>query len=319
MLALVTIAFAPAPVFSQQPGSVPRIGLLWIDSGGSSNYVDAFREGLRAQGYVEGKNISIDDRSLVDGYDGLAAAAGRLAREKVSVIVTYGGTASQAAHKAAPGIPIVMVSGGDPIKLGLVASLSRPGGNVTGTTFLSADLSGKRLELLREIVPRIRRLAVILYPGSSAETEALKQYEAAARALNLEARAVEIRHPGEIDAAIAGIARMDVQAIAVVGSSLFTANRKQVAAAIGRIRIPAVYVNGDFVESGGLIAYGPNYVDQFRRAAVYVGKILKGTKPGDLPIEQPTRLEMVINMKTAKALGLTIPQTILVRADRVIE
>ena len=311
---------APLVSFAQQPsGNIPRIGLLWIHSAGSSHYTNAFREGMRALGYVEGKNISIDDRSLVDGYDDLPAAAGRLAREKVSVIVVYGATALLAAHKAAPGIPIVVFSGGDPVKLGLAASLSKPGGNVTGMSTVGAELSAKRLELLKEIAPRIRRLAVLLYPGSPGEVASLRTYEATARTLSLETRTVEIHNQGEIESVIAGIAKMDVQAIAVVGSTLLDANRKQVVAAIGTIHMPAIYSRGEYVESGGLIAYGPNFVDHFRRAAVFVDKILKGTKPGDIPIEQPTKFELVLNMKTAKALGIKIPNSILVRADKVIE
>lgn len=187
VLALGANALAPAVSFAQQP-NIPRIGLLWIHSASISNYIDAFREGMRALGYVDGKNISIDDRSLVDGYDGLAPAADRLAREKVAVIVTFGSTALQVAHKAAPGIPIVMISGIDPVKLGVAASLSKPGGNVTGLSNISGDLSGKRLELIKEIAPRIRRVALLVYPGSAGEAIAVQNYEAAARALNLDCR-----------------------------------------------------------------------------------------------------------------------------------
>ena len=311
-------ALAPASVFGQQPGGIPRIGLLWIHSGGSSQYIDAFREGMRTLGYVEGKNISIDDRSLVDGYDGLAAAAGQLTREKVSVIVTYGGTALQTAHKVAPGIPIVMILGGDPMKLGVAASLSRPGGHATGLFLINTELSGKRLELIKEIAPRVRRVAVLLYPGNPSEVNALRSSEAAARTLSMEVLPIEIRTRGEIDSAIAGITKTGVQAVALIASTLFISNHKQVVAAIGRIRMPAIYTNSDFVESGGLISYGTNVADQFRRAAVYVDKILKGTKPGDIPIEQPMTFEMVVNMKTAKALGIKIPNSILVRATKLI-
>jgi putative ABC transport system substrate-binding protein len=318
-VALIGSAFAAPFALAQKAGQLPRIGLLWIHAGASAPFIDAFRDGMRALGYVEGKNISIDERSLVGGYDGLAAAAARLATEKVTVILAYGGTAVSAAHKAAPGIPIVMVSAGDPIKLGVASSLARPGGSVTGFTSLNEDLSGKRLELLREIVPAMRRFAVVLYPGSATEAESLRNFVAAARTLKLESRPAEIRSAAEIESAIASIAKMEVQAIAVVGSSLFNANRDRLVAAIAKLRTPAIYTGISFAEAGGLIAHGFNVVENFRRSAVYVDKILKGAKPGDLPIEQPTRIELVINMKTAKALGLKIPQSVLIRANRVIE
>jgi putative ABC transport system substrate-binding protein len=310
---------APLGSFAQQQRNVPRIGLLWIQAGSSSHFIDSLRQGLRAYGYVDEKNIRIDDRFLIARYEGLAAAAAGLVGEKVSVIVVYGSTAVLAAHKATSSIPIVMVSGGDPVKLGLIASLARPGGNITGLTQMSGDLSGKRLELLKEVMPSFRRFATLLFPGSEAEVVALRNFESAARALNLESRAVEIRTPGEIESAIAGTARTDAQAIAVVGSTLFHANRAQVVAAIAKVRKPAIYVNSDFVESGGLVSYGANISDNFRRAATFIDKILKGAKPGDLPVEQPTKIELAVNLRTARALGITVPQSILVRADKVIQ
>jgi len=305
---------------AQQPGNLRRIGLLWLeDDPFSSRYVAALRDGLRAQGYVEGKDIRIDDQSLVARYELLPEAAARLVSQKVDIIICYGGTGLLAVSKATSTIPIVMVSSGDPVKLGFAASLSRPGGNVTGTSSISQELSGKRLELLKEVVPGLRRLAVILYPDSAAEARALKSYEAAARALSIEVRPVEIRTPGDIGPVIADITQMNVQAIAEVGSTLLTANSKQVVAAVERIHIPAIYANLDFARSGGLMAYAPNLSDHFLRAATYVDKIFKGAKPGDLPIEQPTRVELVINLKTAKALGLTIPRSLTLRADELIQ
>jgi putative ABC transport system substrate-binding protein len=292
---------------------------LWIVGANSAQYVAALRDGLRAQGYVEGKNIRIESHSLVDRYELLPEAAGKLVSQKVDVIVCYGATAIQVASKATSTIPIVMVLSGDPVKLGVAASLSRPGGNVTGTSSISQELSGKRLELLKEIVPGIRHLAVILYPESAAEVRSLRNYEAAARVLNLEVHPVEVRTPRDIDPVIAGIAQMNVQAIAAVGSTLLTANSKQVVAAVEKIRLPAIYANVEFPHSGGLMAYAANLSDGFRRAATYVTNILKGMKPGDLPIEQPTKVELVINMKAAKTLGLTIPRSLLLRADEVIQ
>ena len=321
VLALGAGALAtPLASFAQQPsGNIPRIGLLWIQSSGPSQNIEAFREGMRALGYVDGKNISIDDRSLVENYDGLAIAADRLARERVSLIVTYGTTALQAAYKASPGIPIVMASAADPVKLGFAASLSKPRGNVTGITSINMELSGKRLEVLKDLVPSIRRVAVLLASGSPTEVNSLKNFELAARTLKLEARAVEVRNSDDIESAIAGISRKEVQAIAMVGSTLFTANRKQLVNAIERILMPAIYANSEFVEEGGLVSYGTNAGDQFRRLTIFVDKILKGTKPGDIPIEQPTTFELAVNLKTAKALGIKVPNSILVRATKLIK
>ena len=310
---------APIATIAQQLGRMPRIGLLWIDADSLSQNAATFREALRELGYLEGKNISIDDRSLVDRYELLPSAAGKFVSQSVDVIVCYGATAIQTASKATSTIPIVMVLGGDPVKLGVAANLARPGGNVTGTSSIGQELSGKRLELLKEMVPALRRLAVILYPQSTAEVVALRNYEAAARILKVKVRSVEVRNAGEIAPVIAGIARMDVQGIAVVGSTLLTANRKQVVAAVEKVRLPAIYANNDFPQAGGLLAYAPNYSEGFRRAATYVDKILKGAKPGDIPIEQPTIFELIINGKTAKALGIKIPNSILVRATKIIE
>ena len=307
------------PSFAQQAGNAPQIGLLWIKQEGSAPYLAALREGLRAHGYVEGRNIRIDERFLVQGYEGFAEAAGKLVGEKPAVIVAFGATAILSARKATTSIPIVMVGGGDPVKLGIAASLSRPGGNVTGVTLLSTELSGKRLELLRELVPGLRRIAVVLYPHSQVEVMSLKIYEAAARTLNLEVRTVEVHSFDAIAPVISGIAKTNVGAIAFVGSTLFTANRKHVVAAVQKTGLPAVYANNDFVDAGGLVAYAPNISDSFRRAATYVDKILKGAKTGELPIEQPTTFELSINLRTAKALGITVPRTLLLRADRVIE
>jgi putative ABC transport system substrate-binding protein len=316
---LALLALAAPFALAQKPGQLPRIGLLWIHDAGNTSYLDAFRDGMRAQGYLDGKNVRIDDRFLVDRYEALAAAAARLTAEKVDVIVTYGTTAAQAARKATSHIPIVMVSSGDPVRSGVAASLARPGGNVTGFTSLSQDLSAKRLQILSEMLPSARRVAVLLSPLSQSEVDSLRILETTARTLNLELRAVEIRAPSELESAIAGIAGLNADASLVVGSSLFVAHRGRIATAFAKMRMPVIYGSQAFSEVGGLAVYGADIMTNFRRIAVYVDKILKGAKPADLPIEQPTRVELVINLKTAKALGIKIPQAVLVRADRVIE
>ncbi len=313
------LALGAAPRLLCAQARIPTIALLWIEESRPSPYLPPLLEGLREKGYVAGRNLRIDDRFLVDGYQGFTEAAGRLVTERPDVILTLGATAVLAARKATATIPIVMIGGGDPVKLGVVGSLSRPGGNVTGITLISQDLSGKRIELLKEVFPGTRRLAIVLYPQSQPELASLKNFEAAARALGVEARAVEVRAAGDIGPAIAAIAKTDVDAIAFVGSTLFRANRKELVAAVGKTRLPAVYVDDFFTEIGGLLSYGPSMSEAFRRAAVYVDKILKGAKPADLPVEQPSQLELIVNLKTAKAQGIAIPRSILLRADRVIE
>jgi putative ABC transport system substrate-binding protein len=312
--------FAPAlPLFAQQPGHVPRIGLLWIKEEGTSSYLVALRDGLRALGYVEGKNIRLDDRFLVAGYEGYPAAAANLVREKPDIIVTFGATAAVAAGKATKNIPIVIAAGADPVKLGLAASLARPGGNITGVTAATIDLSGKRLELLREIAPGMRRVAVILNPQSDAAVMALKAYEADARSMNIELRTVEVRTLDAVGPGISAISRANADAIIFVAATLFTANRTLVAAAVQKTGLPAIYSNSDIVDGGGLLAYSTTFRELFRRVAIYVDRILKGAKPGELPIEQPTTFELAVNMKTAKAMGIVIPKSLLARADRIIE
>jgi ABC-type uncharacterized transport system substrate-binding protein len=298
---------------------MPRVGLLGINTeGNSDDYVGAFRDGLRSLGYEEGKNVQLDHRFLVADYQGLPQAAARLVAEKVDLIFCYGTTATLAAAKATSTIPIVMIAG-DPVKSGLAASLSKPGKNITGISLIGFDLSEKRLELLRNLRPEIRRIAVLFNPNSPGEIVTLRSYESAAQTLKLGIRRVEIRSREEIALNIAAIDRTDVQALAVIGASLFVANTKQVVAAIEKLRLPALYTNRGFVDAGGLVAYGPDLIQDFHRAAFYVDKILKGAKPGELPIEQPTRLHLTVNQKTAKAIGLTIPREILLRADEVID
>ena len=309
----------PIGVFAQQQGDVPRIGLLWIDLGTTPHYLAALREALRAQGYIEGKNIHIDNRYLVKRYDQLEKAAAKLTSEKVALIVCFGATATLAAAKATSSIPIVMLTGNDPVKLGLAANLARPGRNITGMTFISADMAGKRLELLKEARPRIRQVGVVLSTASNSEALYFHALEAAARSLNLEVQLVGIQSPERIDATIAGLTDTGVGGLIVVAGTLLTAHRRQIVKAVEKTRLPAVYSSSDYADVGGLISYSPNVAEGFARIAVFVDKILNGANPGDLPIEQPTKFELVVNLKTATALGIKIPNSILVRADKVIE
>ena len=318
-VASLVATLAAALAEAQTASNVPAGGLLWIRGSASAQYIDALRSGLRALGWVDGKNIRIDDRFLVDSYEGLAAAATQLATAKVNVVLAFGTTAMLAAHKATTAIPIVLAAGTDPVKLGLAASLGRPGGSVTGLTSLPEDLAGKRLEMLKETVPAMRRFAVVLYPDNYSQIESLRNYEAVARVMNLELRPVGVRSVAEFETAMAGVAKLNVQAIAVVNSTLFSANHVRLVAAIAKLRLPAIYSGVDFAEAGGLMSFGIDLLDNFRLSAGYVDKILKGAKPGDLPIEQPTRLALVINSKTAKTLNLNLPKSILARVDRVID
>ena len=318
LLGFGSALLTPGAIVAQPAAAVPRIGLLWIAGDNSTEYVLALSEGLRNTGYVIGRNIAIDDRFLVSDYAQLPDAARRLVGEGVAIIVTYGATAAVQASKATTTIPIVMVAGGDPVNLGLAASLSHPGGNVTGLR-ISQDLSGKRLQLLKEIAPGMRRVAVVLFPGSAAEVSSLRNYEAAAQTLNREVRAVEVRTLQEIEPAIGSIGALGVEGIAVVGGTLFTANRKRLLTAINKLRLPAIYANGDFPMVGGLLAYSADLSEHFRRVVGHIDKILKGAKPGDIPIEQPTKVELAVNKTTASALGIRLPASILARADRVIE
>ena len=317
LFAVAAMFIAPLAAVAQQASKLRRIGLLWIRSDGTG--LQAFRERLRALGYAEGTSILIDERFLVDSYDQIPKAASELVKEKPDVIVTFGSVATRAAYNATKRIPIVMTSAGDPVKIGVVASLQRPGGNVTGLGSRVEELSGKRLELLKEVAPGARSVAVVFYPGSQSEVTQWQAHESAARVLSLSVVPVEIRSAGDISPQIAGIAKLDVGAVTFVGSTLFNANRKQLATAVARLGLPAIYTTTEYSDAGGLLSYGTNISHRFRRAADYVDKILKGANPGDLPIEQQDRIELVVNLKTAKSLGIKIPQSILIRADRVIE
>jgi putative ABC transport system substrate-binding protein len=274
---------------------------------------------LKEQGYVEGQDITIDYRFAGGRVGRLPELAAELARLKPDVIVTPGTPASQAAKHATSTIPIVFAGVADAVGAGLVANLARPGGNVTGLTGISAELGGKRLELLKQVVPKASRVAVLYNPADRANVLVLKDLQESAPALSLTLQPIGVREPGEFGGAFVEMTRKRAQALFGAAGALTTEHRKTIVDLAARRRIPAMWGEREFVEAGGLMSYAVNFYDQVRRAATYVDKILKGVKPADLPVEQPTKFELVINLKTAKALGLTIPTSLLLRADEVIQ
>ena len=302
---------------AQQQAKVPRIGYLAPRSEPNERD-EAFRQGLRELGYVEGKNIVMEYRWAGERDDRLPDLAAELVALKVDVIVTSGGPAARAAKQATSMIPIVMAAVGDPVATGLVASLARPGGNITGQTIFSSELAGKRLELLKEVVPRVTHVAVLAYRPSPVTKHFLSETEAAARVLRVQLHSVEVRGPNELEGAFAEMVKERAGGLVVQITPLFFDYRRKIVDLAAKSRLPAIYETREFVDAGGLVSYGPNRLVVYRRAATYVDKIVKGAKPADLPVEQPTRFELVVNLKTAKALGLTIPPSIMVRADQVI-
>ena len=288
----------------------------------ASTLQEAFRQGLRDLGYVEGRNLVIEYRDAEGKVERLPALAAELVALKVDVIVASGTLAALAAKQATRTLPIVFSPAADPVASGLVTSLARPGGNVTGLSLLNSELVGKWLEQLKQAIPGVSRVAVLWQPGAfgeRTEKDMLKGAEVAARALGVQLQFVEARGPEDFDRAFSDMTRARAGALTVLGSTMFVSERRRLVDLAAKNRLPAVYNVREFVDAGGLMSYGPNLADLFRRAATYVDKILKGAKPGDLPVEQPTKFELVINLKTAKALGLTIPQSVLVRADEVIQ
>jgi putative ABC transport system substrate-binding protein len=313
---------APFATEAQQPGKIARIGFLSLNMAGNPRGTDSFRQGLREHGYVEGRNVVIEYRDAERKFERFPALVAELVALKVDVIVAPSVVASQAAKQATKTIPIVFAGVADPVADGLVASLARPGGNVTGLSNLAPELVAKRLELLMEAVPGVSRVAVLWQPGSGMEgtdKKTLKDAEVAARALGLRLQVVEARGPAELQRAYADMTRERANALVVLGTPMFFTERERIAGlAIGN-RLPAMFTTRQFVEVGGLMAYGPSLDDLLRRTASYVDRLLKGAKPADLPVEQPTKFELVINLKTAKVLGITIPQSLLPRADEVIQ
>ena len=305
---------------AQAPAKVRRMGLLSPFSPSDTALGhQAFRQGLRDLGWVEGKNIKIEYRYAEGRSDRLPDLAGDLVRLKVDVIVASVNTDALVAQKATRAIPIVMVSAGDPVATGLVESLARPGGNVTGLSQMTVEIVGKRLELLKEMVPRLSRVAVLWNPQGAFSPVAWKEIQLPARQLGIHLHSLEVRSPSEFDKALEDATQARAGALFIIADPVIVTNLKRIADLAAKSRLPSIFQLSEFADSGGLVAYGPDLADMYRRAATYVDKILKGAKPGDLPIEQPTKFELVINLKTAKAIGLTIPQNLLFRADRVIE
>jgi putative ABC transport system substrate-binding protein len=307
----------PLAAYAQQPKKIPRIGFLSAASV-SSDRLDIFRQGLRELGYVEGQNVVIEARWAEGKYERLPGFAAELVRLKVDVIVTYGPPAIQAAKEATGTIPIVMAGIIDPVATGFVASLARPGGNITGLSLMAPELIGKQLQILKEVVPTITRVALLGNPANSGNAPQVRHAQDAARALGVRLQLLEARDPGEIDSAFAAMTRERAGALIVLVDVMFDVQRTQIADLAAKSRLPTVSLLASHAEAGGLMSYGANN-DRFRGAAIYVDKILKGARPANLPVEQPTKFELVINMKTAKMLGVRIPQSILARADRVIE
>jgi putative tryptophan/tyrosine transport system substrate-binding protein len=304
---------------AQQATKVPRIGFM-IGTSPSilPDRIEGFRQGLRELGYVEGKNIIVEYRVAESKVERLPELLAELVRLKVDVIVT-GGIVNRAAKAATATIPIVIAFDVDPVANGLVASLARPGGNITGLSMRYPELSGKQLELLKEIVPRLSRVAVLGMSTEPGNTHAVREVEAAAEALGVQHLYLDLQEPKDIETAFQAASKGRANALLVLPSIIVLVHRTQVATLAIKSGLPAIYPRSEYVEDGGLISYGPNIVDLYRRAATYVDKILKGAKPADLPVEQPMKLDFVINLKAAKQIGLTIPETVLFRADRVIK
>jgi putative ABC transport system substrate-binding protein len=305
---------------AQQPTKIPRIGFLSGQSLSTiSDRTDAFRLGLRELGYVEGKNIVIEWRLAEGKLDRLPVLAAELVRLKVDVIVTSGLGSTRPANEATNTIPIVMTQDPDPVGNGFVASLARPGRNITGLSTLSPELSGKRLELLKEIVPKLSHVAVLGTSTNASTAQALRETELAAGALAVKLQYLDVRGPKDIEAAFRAASKERADAVLMLGGPVIASQRTQIADLVVKSRLPAIYESGTNVEAGGLMAYGVSRTDLARRAAAYVDKILKGAKPGDLPVEQPKKFELIINLKAAKQIGVTIPPNVLARADRVIK
>jgi putative tryptophan/tyrosine transport system substrate-binding protein len=310
----------PLAARAQQPARFPRIGILWPNPvTASGHFVDAFRQGLGELGYIEGRNMTIEFRTAEGTVERLPDLAAELVRLPVEVILTATSPTIRAAQQATRTIPIVMGNSQDPVSEGFVASLARPGGNITGLTLFSPDIAAKRLQLVKEVAPTPTRVAILWYADDPALALALREMRAAAQMLQLEFRSLGVRGPSDFEPAFRSATQDGAGALVVLEDNLTFRHRAEIAILANHYRLPTMFGLRDYAQAGGLITYGPNLAHMSRRAAAYVDKILKGAKPADLPVEQPTRFELVINLKTAKATGIDIPATVLARADEVIE
>jgi putative tryptophan/tyrosine transport system substrate-binding protein len=321
LTSLAGVLTAPLAIEAQEAGKKARIGVLLLppraEAGGT--YIRALREGLRELGYVEGQNLLLEIRSAEGRPDLLPALAAEILTTRPDVLVTSGSEAILTLKRATGVVPIIMATVMDPVALGIAGSLAHPGGNLTGLAIMSLDLTAKRLQLLKEAVPRLSRVAVLWNPANPGNVLQLREVETASQILGLRWQGVAVRRPDELAGAFEEIVGAKSNGILAIEDSMLVSHRSRIVESVARTRLPAMYAFRQFVDAGGLMSYGPNVPESFRRAAVYVDKILKGAKPADLPVERPTKFELVINLKTAKALGLTIPPSLLARADQIIE
>jgi putative tryptophan/tyrosine transport system substrate-binding protein len=306
-------------VEAQQTKKVPRIGFLATNSSTGENNLRALRQGLRELGYIEGKNFTVEYRSGEGKLDQLAALAAELVRLKVDVIVTQGTPAAVAAKSATKTLPIIISGGTDPVATGLVPSLARPGGNITGVTIMNEELVGKQLELLKETIPKVSRLGVLWNSANPGSAVAFKQTRSAAQELSLSLQSLDVQSVNDLQGAFDAVTKNGVNGLVLLPTVPITNHVALVADLAVKNRLPSIYDRSDFVEAGGLMSYGANVSDVAHRAANYVDKVLKGANPGELPVERPTKFELVINLKTAKQIGVTIPQSVLFRADKAIK
>ena len=321
VLALAAMFFALCvSAWAQQPTKIPRIGYLdAVSLSAAAGRIEAFRQGLRDLGYIDGRNIMVEYRSAEGKVDRLPALAADLVRREVDVIVTGGATVTRAVKEATTTISIVMAQDPDPLGNGFVASLARPGGNITGLSSLTADLSGKRLELLKEILPKLSRLAVFETSTNIGNARQLEETELAAGAFGMKFQRIDVKSLNDIEIGFRSAMKGQADAVLVLTSAFTDAYSREIARVAVKSRLPVMYARAEAVEGGGLVSYGVSIADLSRRAATYVDKILKGAKPADLPVEQPIKFELVINLKTANQIGLTIPPNVLARADKVIK
>ncbi|MGH2359805.1 MAG: ABC transporter substrate-binding protein [bacterium] len=319
LLALaLNLAITAIAAWAQQTSKVPVLGVLFFAAGSDDPVVEDLRQGLRALGYVEGRNIRIDFRTAQDHPDRLPGLAEELVQLKVDVILVNVTVAAQAAKRATSSIPIVMATVADPVGSGLVASLAHPGGNLTGNSLMLTELGPTRLQLLKETIPRLASVAVLWNPVTPIHHEMVEKLKAVAPSLSLKLSFMSARSPEQFDSAFSAVSRAHAGALYVLDDPVFYVHRTTLAKLASNARLPTIYGARDYAEAGGLMSYGADYAHLFRRSAGYVDKILKGAKPAEIPVEQPTKFDFVVNLKTAKALGITMPQSILLRADEVI-